>query len=450
MPAFNELEAVKALRGLASHPVDLTQDKLLNIKRIEEMAIEGHRLKLVYATERVDEMVMKQLYALAEERNVVEQMISMQKGEVLNRIEGFESENRSVMHTAMRDVFEKQQTAQKAHAATADAFIELEKLKKFLDEVDRQGTFTDVIQVGIGGSELGPKAIYIALKAYKKEGRNVHFLSNVDPDDATAILQKIDLAKTLVVVVSKSGSTLETRTNETFIRKRLVEKGLSPTKHMIAVTGKGSPMDDPSNYRSCFYIWDFVGGRYSVSSMVGGVSLAFALGMDKFLDFLHGMNLMDKHALTPNPAENLPLVGALLSIWNRNFLGHHTKAIIPYSQAMNRFSAHLQQLSMESNGKQINRIGEFVNFDTGPIIWGEPGTNGQHSFYQLIHQGTTVIPIEFIGFRESQFGQDIDVDGSTSQEKLLSNLLAQSIGLATGQPSDNPNKVFKFIHDDNY
>ncbi|HPE84558.1 MAG TPA: glucose-6-phosphate isomerase [Chlamydiales bacterium] len=438
-----DLPAAKKLSELAQNPINLNEKKSLTCKRIEEMVCSSLGLKLLFATERVNDEVMQGLFELAKERNVIEQMEAMQSGEIINRIEGHESENRSVLHTAMRDFFENQRTEAKAHDAAAAAFQELEKLKRFLEGVNNQGVFTDIIQVGIGGSELGPKAIYLALEAFKKEGRTVHFLSNVDPDDATAILRKVDLAKTLVVVVSKSGTTLETRTNEEFIRQKLLEKGLSPKEHMIAVTGENSPMDDPSKYRASFYMWDYVGGRYSASSMVGGVAIAFALGMDKFLDFLRGMSAMDKAALNPDFSQNLPLVGALLSIWNRNFLKHHTKAIIPYSRALSRFSAHLQQLSMESNGKQIDRLGQFIDFETGPIIWGEPGTNGQHSFYQLIHQGMTVVPIEFIGFKQSQFGQDIEVEASNSQEKLVSNLIAQAIGLATGKEDENPNKVFK-------
>ena len=438
-----DLPAARKLSELAKHPIDLTEKKALSTKRIEDMVCAASGLKLLYATERVNDDVMQALFELAKERNVIAQMEAMQSGEIVNKIEGVESESRSVLHTAMRDFFEDQKTEAKARDAAELAFAELEKLKRFLQEIDNQGTYSDMIQVGIGGSELGPKAIYIALEAFKKEGRRVHFLSNVDPDDATSILRKVDLSKTLVVVVSKSGSTLETLTNETFIKEKLLEKGLNPKEHMVAVTGKDSPMDNPEEYRASFHMWDYVGGRYSASSMVGGVALAFALGMEKFLDFLRGMSVMDKVALNPEFSQNLPLVGALLSIWNRNYLKHDTKAIIPYSQALSRFSAHLQQLSMESNGKQIDRLGHFIDFETGPIIWGEPGTNGQHSFYQLIHQGMTVVPIEFIGFKETQFDQDLEVKGSTSQEKLLSNLIAQAIGLATGQHSDNPNKTFK-------
>jgi glucose-6-phosphate isomerase len=210
----------------------------------------------------------------------------------------------------------------------------------------------------------------------------------------------------------------------------------------LAVTGKGSPMDNPVQYRASFYMWDYIGGRYSVTSMVGAVALAFALGMDRFLEFLRGANAMDKAALENDPKKNLPLLSALLGIWNRNFLNHPTTAIIPCSHALSRFPAHLQQLDMESNGKRIDKTAQPVDFETGPIIWGEPGTNGQHSFYQLIHQGTTVVPVEFIGFVTTQYGEDLLYKETYCQEKLLSNLFAQSVALAKGQKNENPNKVF--------
>jgi glucose-6-phosphate isomerase len=243
-------------------------------------------------------------------------------------------------------------------------------------------------------------------------------------------------------VVSKSGTTLETLTNEEFVRARMVKLGLDPKEHFVAVTGEKSPMDDPSRYLASFYMWDFVGGRYSATSMVGGVCLGFVLGYDGFYHLLKGAHEMDRHALTAEPTKNLPLLSALLGIWNRNFLRLPTVAIIPYAQALHRFPAHLQQLDMESNGKRVEKSGKPVDFSTGPIIWGEPGTNGQHSFYQLIHQGTDPISLEFIGFRQGQYGHDLEIQHTTSQEKLLANLLAQSIALAVGQASSNPNKFF--------
>lgn len=441
MLAFNTYPATEKLKKLAKKPFDLSKRGNLSPKRVSEMSAECLNLKLLYGTERVNEKTLDALFELAEEANVHEKMEAMQSGVVINKIEGHESENRMVLHTAMRDFFDRRNEAEEAKHAATLAYAELEKLKSFLDSIEKEG-FTDMVQVGIGGSELGPKAIYLALEAFQREGRRVHFISNVDPDDTAHVLSSLDLTKTLVVIVSKSGTTLETLTNEELIRKKFLDAGLSPNNYFLAVTGKGSPMDDPERYRKSFFIWDYVGGRYSVTSMVGCVSLGFALGMEKLIDFLRGASCMDKVALEKDPKKNLPLLSALLGIWNHNFLECPTTAIIPYSQALSRFPAHLQQCDMESNGKRIDKQGNEVDFWTGPIIWGEPGTNGQHSFYQLIHQGTITVPIEFIGFAENQYQEDGNFKGTTSQEKLLSNLFAQSIGLATGQESDNPNKFF--------
>lgn len=442
MTSFRHLKAVFRLGELAEEPFDLTLEGAITNKRMETMVAEACGLKLFYPMERISDTTLNALMDLAQETSILQKMADMQAGEMMNFIEGYESEKRPALHTAMRDFFDYRQSAHPAKQATELAYHELDKLSAVLTEIEREERFTDIIQIGIGGSELGPKAIYIALEAYRKPQRRVHFLSNVDPDDGARIFREVDLEKTLVVVVSKSGSTLETLTNEQFAREKFKKAGLNPKEHFLAVTGKSSPMDDPKNYRASFYIWDYIGGRYSVTSMVGAVILAFALGMDRFLEFLRGANAMDKTALKEDLKDNLPLLSALISIWNRNFLGLPTTAIIPYSQALSRFPAHLQQLDMESNGKRVDKKGHLVDFDTGSIIWGEPGTNGQHSFYQSIHQGTSVVPLEFIGFKESQYKDDIVFQGTSCQEKLLSNLFAQSIALGIGHKNPNPNQYF--------
>ncbi|PCI75491.1 glucose-6-phosphate isomerase [Candidatus Aerophobetes bacterium] len=442
MTKFNTYKATHELRKLARFPYDCTKEGAISEKRIEDFSIVSHGLKLLYATERVDENIIEALIALAKEAKAVDKMHQMQNGEIINCIEGYESENRPVLHTAMRDFFyDRKELPEVAKKLSEKAYLEHKKLRSFLDEIEQQG-FTDIIQIGIGGSELGPKAIYLALEAFKRKDRRVHFISNIDPDETKSVLDLLDLSKTLVVVVSKSGVTLETRTNEAFVKSRFLEEGLSPEKHFLAVTGEKSPMDNPDHYFRSFYMWDSVGGRYSATSMVGCVVLAFALGLEKVMQFLRGASSMDQVALESDPKKNLPLFSALLGIWNHNFLHLPTRAVIPYSKALSRLPAHLQQCDMESNGKRIDKLGNVVDFSTGPIVWGEPGTNGQHSFYQLIHQGTITVPIEFIGFKESQCHVDQDFEGTTSQEKLLSNLFAQSIGLASGQENTNPNKVF--------
>jgi glucose-6-phosphate isomerase len=438
MSSFQHFSAVKKLHALASKPVDLSL--LVTPGRLKKYVAQALGFRLLYGTERIDDAILSGLFELAEEAKAMDKMSAMQSGAVINQIEGVESEERSVLHTAMRDLFDHRQSSPAAKNASDAAMRELKKLEKFLSDIG--GRYTDFIQIGIGGSDLGPRALCLALEPFYKTGRRIHFIANIDPDDANGVLAKVDLKKTLVAVVSKSGTTLETLTNEEFVRARMVKLGLDPKEHFVAVTGEKSPMDDPSRYLASFYMWDFVGGRYSATSMVGGVCLGFVLGYDGFYHLLKGAHEMDRHALTAEPTKNLPLLSALLGIWNRNFLRLPTVAIIPYAQALHRFPAHLQQLDMESNGKRVEKSGKPVDFSTGPIIWGEPGTNGQHSFYQLIHQGTDPISLEFIGFRQGQYGHDLEIQHTTSQEKLLANLLAQSIALAVGQASSNPNKFF--------
>jgi len=437
----------RQLQDLATHPYDLAlEGAVLSDGRMEKYACCSGPFRLLYATQRVDETVLDRLQQLADECGLVEQFARMRNGAVMNRIEGFESEDRQVLHTACRDLFS---AYPKSPEATLKMRSELDRLNGFLEDVERGGivnergeTFTTMINVGIGGSDLGPRAIYEALKPYGLPGRSVHFIANVDPDDAAEILAQVDLGRTLVNIVSKSGTTLETLTNELLVVSRLRKAGLDPARHCIAVTGQGSPMDNPEKYLRSFYMYDYIGGRYSATSMVGAVMLGFYLGYDQLLAFLKGAATIDDAAENRDIRENVPLLMALLGVWNHNFLGAASLAILPYSQALHRFPAHLQQCDMESNGKSVDRQGGAVNYLTGPIVWGEPGTNGQHAFYQLLHQGTEIVPVEFIGFLQSQYGCDIEVKGSLSREKLLANLLAQALALAVGRPDDNPNKHF--------
>ena len=436
------------LKKLSESPIDLTKQNALSDQRITDMKTSQVGFDFLYGTQRITPEVLDALQELSNEMQAVDQFDMMTSGEIMNQIEGYDSEKRKVLHTTCRNIFEEENT-QDAEA-TAQSKTQLENLKAFLNALD-QGqitnakgqTFTDMVQIGIGGSDLGPRALYLSLRPYLQKNRRVHFISNVDPDDAAQVLSELDLSRTLVNVVSKSGSTLETRANEALVANRFEQAGLDPSQHFVAVTGEGSPMDNPQKYLRSFYMYDYIGGRYSATSMVGGVILGFGLGYDHFVDLLRGAHDMDRNAQEKNIKNNLSLLNALIGIWNRNFLGHETVAVLPYSQALMRFSAHLQQLDMESNGKRINRQGQTVSDDTGPIVWGEPGTNGQHAFYQLIHQSQTTIPIEFIGFRKSQYQTDLTIDDTSSHQKLLANLFAQSVALATGKhDKDNPNKFF--------
>lgn len=439
-------KAFAELRDLAEAPFDLTASGALTPRRIQDYVCRGSEFDLLYGCQRLTPQVLDCLQSLVDEVEVVAQFEEMRSGAVLNKIAGYPSEERQVLHTACRDIF----SDAPSHVAAADrAKEDLEGLKDFLDELESGSlcnaagqSFSDLVHIGIGGSDLGPRAVYEALRPYKKGGREVRFISNVDPDDCAAVLEGLDLSRTLVLVVSKSGTTLETLANEGLVRGALQEAGLDPRLHCLAITGQGSPMDDPDRYRRSFYMYDYIGGRFSATSMVGAVMLGFALGYDQVLEFLGGAASMDTAATAPDIRDNVPLLLAMLGIWNHTFLGMGSVAVLPYSQGLHRFPVHLQQCDMESNGKGVQRDAQPLAIKSGPIVWGEPGTNGQHAFYQLLHQGTEEVAVEFIGFRESQRNRDRSLHGSNSQEKLVSNLLAQSLALAIGKADENPNKSF--------
>jgi glucose-6-phosphate isomerase len=264
-----------------------------------------------------------------------------------------------------------------------------------------------VVQIGIGGSDLGPRAACIALERWAMAGgrqkMKAAFISNVDPDDADLVLGSLDLERSLFILVSKSGTTQETLANETLVRTRLEAAGLDSSRHIVAVTSKTSPLAQHPGYLASFFIDDFIGGRYSTSSAVGGVIMSLAYGPDCFEEFLSGAHAMDKTALEPELRRNAPLLDAMIGLYERNILGLPSTAILPYTEALSRFPAHLQQLDMESNGKSVNRDGKPLAYKTGPVVFGEPGTNGQHSFYQLLHQGTDSIPSHSLDSRKTSY-----------------------------------------------
>ena len=269
------------------------------------------------------------------------------------------------------------------------------------------------------------------------------FIRKVDPEYASAVLAGVDVAHALFILVSKSGTTLETLTNQSLVMDALKKAGLDSAKHMIAVTSETSPLAKSDDYLEAFFMDDYIGGRFSSTSGVGGAVLSLAFGPEVFADFLEGAAEEDRLAAEKDLKKNPAMLDALIGVYERNFLGYPAKAVLPYSQALSRFPAHLQQLDMESNGKSVNRFGEPVSYVTGPIIFGEPGTNGQHSFYQLLHQGTDIIPLQFIGFRDSQIENDVVIQGSTSQKKLCANVAAQIVAFACGKQDADPNKTFQ-------
>jgi len=441
-PAFLEAESSKHLQTLSHNPPDLAASGFLTPGRIENMVATGAGWTYSYAFQRINDAVMEGLLALAKERKVIEQMEAMQKGELANFIEGFPSDRRMVLHTAVRDLFGSKPLSEAAKKASDISKLEHEKLEACMAEIDRENHFTDMIFVGIGGSQLGPQAFCEALSPIKSS-RRVNFVANVDPFEANVVLKNVELAHSLVVIVSKSGSTLETATNEEFLRKAFLAAKLDPKNHFIAVTSPKSKMDDVSRYRAVFHIPEYVGGRFSSSSMVGGLPISFLAGYETYRAFMKGAHQMDLVALEKDPRKNLPLLAALFGIWNRNFLKLPTVALATYCQKLRLFPAHIQQVDMESNGKRVDRFGKTCSFETGPHIYGGAGTIVQHSFFQLLHQSAKSEALhEFIGFTDAGALVDLVYKNTTSQEKLVANMLAQVLALATGQKNDNPNKVF--------
>ena len=388
------------------------------------------------------------LLALAEQTGVVDLRDRMFGGEHINV-----TEDRAVLHTALRRPATDSLTVD-GQDAIADVHEVLEKVYAFARRV-RSGEWVGitgkpvktVVNVGIGGSDLGPVMAYEALKPYVQEGLECRFISNIDPTDAGETTKDLDPETTLVIVASKTFTTLETITNAKVVRAWLLdglrERGIvtdeasekeAIAKHFVAVSTALDKVAefgiDPDN---AFGFWSWVGGRYSVDSAVG-TSLAVAIGPEGFADFLAGFNAMDRHFVETEPEKNVPLLMGLLNVWYSNFLGADTHAVLPYSQYLHRFPAYLQQLTMESNGKSVRRDGSPVTYETGEVFWGEPGTNGQHAFYQLIHQGTRMVPADFIAFANPTWALG---DGDADMHELfLSNFFAQTKALAFGKTSE--------------
>ena len=388
------------------------------------------------------------LLALAEQTGVADLRDRMFAGEHINV-----TEDRAVLHTALRRPKTDSLTVD-GQDAIADVHEVLEKVYAFARRV-RSGEWVGitgkpvktVVNVGIGGSDLGPVMAYEALKPYVKEGLECRFISNIDPTDAGETTKDLDPETTLVIVASKTFTTLETITNAKVVRAWLLdglrERGIvtdeasekeAIAKHFVAVSTALDKVAefgiDPDN---AFGFWSWVGGRYSVDSAVG-TSLAVAIGPEGFADFLAGFNVMDRHFVEAAPEKNVPLLMGLLNVWYSNFLGADTHAVLPYSQYLHRFPAYLQQLTMESNGKSVRRDGSPVTYETGEVFWGEPGTNGQHAFYQLIHQGTRMVPADFIAFANPTWALG---DGDADMHELfLSNFFAQTKALAFGKTSE--------------
>ena len=441
--SYDELKKVKHVDLVSAMTGESGAER---VKKYSVKMAEG--LSYNFAAKEIDDDVLAALDKLAKEAQLSEKFEALYNGEVINT-----GEKRMVLHQLTRgqlgeNVMADGVNKREFYVKEQNRIAEFAKKVHSGEIANEKGEkFTTVVQIGIGGSDLGPRAMYLALENWAHKTGNfkmeAKFISNVDPDDASAVLNSVDVAHSIFILVSKSGTTLETLTNQSFVMDALKKAGLDSSKHMIAVTSETSPLAKSDDFIEAFYMDDYIGGRYSSTSGVGGAVLSLAFGPDVFAQFLDGAAAEDKLAAEKDMMKNPAMLDAMIGFYERNILGYPSTAVLPYSQGLSRFPAHLQQLDMESNGKSVNRFGEPIDYVTGPVIFGEPGTNGQHSFYQLLHQGTDVIPMQFIGFKNSQLGNDVDIQGSTSQQKLCANVAAQIVAFACGKKDENLNKNFK-------
>lgn len=434
------LTDLPAWQALASHQQVVAKKNLRQFfaedpRRGERMALEAVGLYLDYSKNRVTDETLHLLLQLADQCHLRQHIDAMFRGDRINI-----TEDRAVLHVALRAprgasiVVDGKNVVPEVHAV-------LDKMTSFCDRV-RGGAWQghtgkrirNIVNIGIGGSDLGPVMAYEALKFYRDRAMTFRFVSNVDGTDFVEAIRDLDAAETLFIISSKTFTTLETMTNAHAARAwALMGLGNDPNavaKHFVAVSTNASKVEEFGiDTANMFGFWDWVGGRYSMDSAIG-LSTMLAIGPDNFRSMLAGFHAMDEHFRTTPFERNMPVLMGLLSIWYNDFFGAQTVAVLPYEQYLKRFPAYLQQLTMESNGKHVRIDGTKVNYDTGPIYWGEPGTNGQHSFYQLIHQGTRLIPCDFIAFVEAlnPLGRHHDI--------LLANVFAQTEALAFGKTAE--------------
>ena len=407
--------------------------------RGRELALTVGDLYIDYSKHRITRETLSLLVDLAKAADLERRRDAMFSGEHINT-----SEDRAVLHTALRLPREAKLRVD-GQDVVADVHEVLDAMGDFTDRL-RSGEWTGatgeriktVVNIGIGGSDLGPVMVYQALRHYADAGISARFVSNVDPADLVAKLDGLDPATTLFIVASKTFSTLETLTNATAARRWLTDAlgNAAVSKHFVAVSTNRKLVDAFGiNTDNMFGFWDWVGGRYSVDSAIG-LSVMAVIGREAFADFLSGFHIVDRHFATAPLAQNAPALLGLIGLWYSDFFGAETRAVLPYSNDLSRFAAYLQQLTMESNGKSVRADGAAVTTSTGEIFWGEPGTNGQHAFYQLLHQGTRLVPADFIGFSEPT--DDLptaDGDGSM-HDLLMSNFFAQTQVLAFGKTAE--------------
>ena len=407
-------------------------------ERAEKFHLKWNDFLIDYSKNIINKETVGLLLNLAEEAGLKDAISKYFIGEAINK-----TENRAVMHTALRAPQSANITVD-GENVIPEIYSVKNKIKVFSGEIingTRKGftgkAFTDVVNIGIGGSDLGPAMVVEALQFYKNH-LNVHFVSNVDGDHVNEIIKKLNPETTLFVVASKTFTTQETLTNSETIRKWFLQTATQEdvAKHFVAVSTNIQKVTDfgidPNNI---FPMWDWVGGRFSLWSAVG-LSISLAVGYENFDELLKGANEMDEHFKTTEFDQNIPVILALLSVWYNNFFGAESEALIPYTQYLQKLAPYLQQGIMESNGKSVGRDGKTVNYQTGTIIWGEPGTNSQHAFFQLIHQGTKLIPTDFIGFVKPLYGN------SDHHDKLMSNFFAQTEALLNGKTESQVKSEF--------
>ena len=438
-----DVTTTEAWRALETHRDEIAAVSLRELFAIEPQraqALTAHAGDLVvdFSKQRLTARTLELLLQLAEQTGVATAREAMLSGEHINV-----TEDRAVLHTALRLPRDAQLIVDGIDVV-ADVHTVLDRMGEFTDRLrtgDWRGAtgqkIATVVNIGIGGSDLGPAMVTGALRRFH-DGPAARFVSNVDPADLTAALADLDPATTLFIVASKTFSTLETLSNATAARRWLVDVlgEDAVAKHFVAVSTHTERVVefgiDPANM---FEFWDWVGGRYSVDSAIG-LAVMCAIGKARFAEFLAGMHAIDEHFATAAPAQNAPLLAGLIGVWNASILGHRSRAVVPYAQDLARLPAYLQQLTMESNGKSVRADGTPVSCPTGEVFWGEPGTNGQHAFFQLLHQGTEIVPVDFLGLARS--GDDLPArDGQTSMQVLvLANMFAQAKVLAFGRDAD--------------
>ena len=422
------------------HLKNLVKEK----ERLEKFSLKDVGIFYDFSRQRVDEKTMDLLFELAETRKIKEQFSFMMSGKKVNT-----TENRAALHTASRSF-----SNDPVYVDKKDVMPEVRRvrydIKKFALKVHEEKItgstgkpFKHIVVIGIGGSYLGTEFVSRALRVFADKKIELHFLSNVDIHNFGLVISRIDPETTMWIVISKSYTTAETKANAKLAFEFTKEKGLDPAKHFVTVTSKGSPGDDPANPVLCsFHMFDFIGGRYSVTSAVGGLPLSLYLGYETFERFLKGAEEMDNHAKNAPLHKNLPVIAALISVWNNNFLGFEAGAIIPYATPLCKLIPHVQQLYMESNGKSVTKEGDSLDKPAGVIVFGEPGTNAQHSFFQLAHQGRP-FPIDFIGVITPQYEQyQCKSKGVTNHQELWANLIAQPLALAVGKENKDKARCF--------